>query len=181
MAGQSVTISYQKVVNVIRSDVQISVADDNIKNISSIKNLKAVWDTGATNSVITEDIAQQLGLFSSSKTKVMTPNGERICSQYYISVLLPSGIFVPKLLVTEGTLVDFDMLIGMDIIGRGDFAITNNDGKTVMSFRCPSLMKIDFVEKTYLEPVHSNKISRNSLCPCGSGKKYKLCCGKNAL
>ena len=26
----------------------------------------------------------------------------------------------------------------------------------------------------------SSKISRNSLCPCGSGKKYKQCCGKNA-
>ncbi len=24
------------------------------------------------------------------------------------------------------------------------------------------------------------KIGRNSLCPCGSGKKYKLCCGANA-
>ncbi len=24
----------------------------------------------------------------------------------------------------------------------------------------------------------SNKIGRNSLCPCGSGKKYKQCCGK---
>ena len=26
---------------------------------------------------------------------------------------------------------------------------------------------------------YSNKnISRNALCPCGSGKKYKRCCGK---
>ena len=24
------------------------------------------------------------------------------------------------------------------------------------------------------------KIGRNDLCPCGSGKKYKNCCGKNA-
>ena len=24
----------------------------------------------------------------------------------------------------------------------------------------------------------SVKISRNALCPCGSGKKYKRCCGK---
>ena len=23
------------------------------------------------------------------------------------------------------------------------------------------------------------KIGRNDPCPCGSGKKYKLCCGKN--
>ena len=26
--------------------------------------------------------------------------------------------------------------------------------------------------------VKSNKIKRNDLCPCGSGKKYKQCCGK---
>ena len=26
----------------------------------------------------------------------------------------------------------------------------------------------------------SNKIGRNDPCPCGSGKKYKYCCGKNA-
>jgi len=26
----------------------------------------------------------------------------------------------------------------------------------------------------------SNKISRNVPCPCGSGKKYKKCCGFNA-
>jgi preprotein translocase subunit SecA len=25
----------------------------------------------------------------------------------------------------------------------------------------------------------SNNIGRNDLCPCGSGKKYKNCCGKN--
>ena len=27
-------------------------------------------------------------------------------------------------------------------------------------------------------PAHSNKIGRNDPCPCGSGKKYKKCCGK---
>ena len=26
----------------------------------------------------------------------------------------------------------------------------------------------------------SNKVGRNDMCPCGSGKKYKNCCGKNA-
>ena len=24
------------------------------------------------------------------------------------------------------------------------------------------------------------KVGRNDLCPCGSGKKYKKCCGKTA-
>ena len=30
------------------------------------------------------------------------------------------------------------------------------------------------------EPKKVNKIRRNEPCPCGSGKKYKQCCGKNA-
>lgn len=29
------------------------------------------------------------------------------------------------------------------------------------------------------QPVKKEKINRNDLCPCGSGKKYKQCCGKN--
>jgi preprotein translocase subunit SecA len=28
--------------------------------------------------------------------------------------------------------------------------------------------------------VNKNKIGRNDACPCGSGKKYKHCCGKNS-
>jgi len=31
-------------------------------------------------------------------------------------------------------------------------------------------------EKT-AEPIHSDKVGRNDPCPCGSGKKYKKCCG----
>ncbi|MBL8217580.1 MAG: SEC-C domain-containing protein [Bryobacterales bacterium] len=30
------------------------------------------------------------------------------------------------------------------------------------------------------EPYHSAQIPRNALCPCGSGNKYKRCCGKSA-
>lgn len=31
-----------------------------------------------------------------------------------------------------------------------------------------------------VEPIHSSdKPGRNDPCPCGSGKKYKQCCGKN--
>ena len=27
-------------------------------------------------------------------------------------------------------------------------------------------------------PKKVKKVGRNELCPCGSGKKYKMCCGK---
>ncbi|MGN1250133.1 MAG: SEC-C metal-binding domain-containing protein, partial [Candidatus Spyradocola sp.] len=32
------------------------------------------------------------------------------------------------------------------------------------------------------QPVRNTqpKVGRNELCPCGSGKKYKNCCGRNA-
>jgi preprotein translocase subunit SecA len=37
----------------------------------------------------------------------------------------------------------------------------------------------DLEEEIIQEPIRNeNKIGRNDLCPCGSGKKYKKCCGK---
>ena len=33
------------------------------------------------------------------------------------------------------------------------------------------------VEEAERQPVRSRKIGRNEPCPCGSGKKYKKCCG----
>ena len=29
------------------------------------------------------------------------------------------------------------------------------------------------------QPVRVKKVGRNDPCPCGSGKKYKNCCGRN--
>ena len=89
-----------------------------------------------------------------------------------------------SLRVTEGDLPgDVEVLIGMDIIGSGDFAISNKDGKTAFSFRMPSLERIDFVEQAKNLPKTkslppSSKVGRNDPCPCGSGKKYKKCCGR---
>ena len=34
-------------------------------------------------------------------------------------------------------------------------------------------------EETTKKPVvNTNKVGRNDPCPCGSGKKYKQCCGR---
>lgn len=39
--------------------------------------------------------------------------------------------------------------------------------------------KYDITESNYLspQPIKAEKIERNGPCPCGSGKKYKKCCG----
>ena len=36
----------------------------------------------------------------------------------------------------------------------------------------------EFLRKRRGLKSQSNKIGRNELCPCGSGKKYKKCCGR---
>jgi preprotein translocase subunit SecA len=33
-------------------------------------------------------------------------------------------------------------------------------------------------EKKTVTVIKANKVGRNDPCPCGSGKKYKHCCGK---
>ena len=97
---------------------------------------------------------------------------------YLVNIRLPNQVGFLQWRVTKQDLPSkTDVLIGMDVIGVGDFAVTHKDGKTVFSFRCPSIARIDFVEKSSAtgEPF----VGRNSPCPCGSGKKYKRCCGRS--
>ena len=37
----------------------------------------------------------------------------------------------------------------------------------------------DFLEKQGIRAEGLTQVGRNDLCPCGSGKKYKKCCGRN--
>ena len=110
--------------------------------------------------------------------------GERIANTYLVALWLPNHICIPSLKVTEGIIGEgMDVLIGMDIISQGDFAVTNKEGKTNFTFRMPSMHCIDFVkEAPPTIVVGGQKVNvpgRNDPCPCGSGKKYKRCHGKN--
>jgi hypothetical protein len=77
----------------------------------------------------------------------------------------------------------FGAIIGMDIISRGDSAITNYNGKTWLTFRIPSLFGTDYVQE-YNRSLKS-AVPRNAACPCGAtdakGKpiKFKHCHGQN--
>jgi len=145
-----------------------------------------IWDTGATSSAITKDLAKSLDLVPISQTNVKGVHGlKEGVNVFAVKVVLNNQNVTVVLPVTEcEQLTDDDsckFLIGMDVISKGDFAITNYDGKTVMSFRVPSLQTIDFVSgiKNH-KPIVSDKIpGRNDLCNCGSGKKYKNCHGAN--
>ncbi len=62
-----------------------------------------------------------------------------------MNLYLPNQFAVGGVRVTKGDLIGAQMLIGMDIINRGDFAVTNEGGITKFCFRVPSEGGIDFV------------------------------------
>lgn len=139
-----------------------------------------LWDTGATNTLITNKVAIALNLSVIDRETVYTPSGSHEANVYFIDLWLPNKVIIPSLRVLEGVLSGgYDLLIGMDVISTGDFAVSNHEKKTVFSFRAPSLTATDYVAQLKsLQQAHSDKSGRNNLCPCGSGRKYKKCCGK---
>ena len=151
-----------------------------------ITQVTAIWDTGAEMSSISEKVVLSMGLVPVGRARNYTDGGEIEVNIYVINILLPCDVNFAMIPVTGNDLGDTDMLIGMDIISQGDFAVTNVGGKTTLSFRIPSIERIDYVNpslasSTVNKPItmaQTNKIGRNDPCPCGSGKKYKNCHGK---
>ena len=142
------------------------------------KPAKALWDTGATRSVISKEIAKELGLAPVGTVNVTHGGGVGSSPTYLVNLALPHGVAFAGILVTEfppPSDDSFTVIVGMDIICAGDFALTNVGGRTWLSFRVPSCGSIDYV-------VEWNRLMfagthRNAPCPCGSGEKFKRCHG----
>ena len=134
---------------------------------------KALWDTGASKSVISQDLVKALGLTASGATNVSHAGGTSISPTYVVNFYLPNGVGMLGVIATEFPgHINFGAIIGMDVITFGDFAITNVSGRTCMSFRTPSLTTIDYVGGQFAGTP------RNAPCPCGSGEKFKRCHGR---
>ncbi|MCY4644298.1 MAG: hypothetical protein OXB88_06725 [Bacteriovoracales bacterium] len=106
---------------------------------------KALWDTGATHSVVDDNVIKSLNLKSFGQAEIHGVNGPFMSDLYLLQFLLPNELISRPLEISKGSLIEgVDMLIGMDIIGDGDFAIC---GGQVFSFCIPpSDQPIDFVK-----------------------------------
>jgi hypothetical protein len=150
------TVSFDEIKRRPLIDVLIckaTAADPATVEQSSMQNVRTLWDTGAGTSVVSEVMASVLGLASAGESKFGHAGGESIHQLHFINVLLPGNILIARLRVASMPIRGCDMLIGMDVISQGDFALTNYQGKTVISFRSPSTALIDF-ERTLDEPDH---------------------------
>lgn len=58
-------------------------------------------------------------------------------------------------------------------------AVGNNPKTAELKSDIPHLKRNTFARSTGTNPVTVEKTGRNDPCPCGSGKKYKKCCGKS--
>lgn len=177
MAGkpQSFTVQYPGLVREIKTSARVCAAFNPAKPTTPpvYCDCEAIWDTGATGSVISERVVQTCDLKQVGMTQVIGINSVDLSPVFLVNVELPNDTGFAFMPVTLGKFKGGDLLVGMDIIRAGDMVVTNKDGRTMFSFRSPSVAAIDF-KKGETTPTH-----RNAPCVCGSGKKYKHCCGAN--
>lgn len=144
---QVFSIEYDSIKNVILTSCHIAKPfDPNRTNPGSVEHFKfnAIWDTGATGTMITKEVAEKVGLPNVGMALVGGIGGNKLCNKYLMNLVLPNEVGISAMTVTEGKFGEQgDVLIGMNVIGKGDFVITNN-AKTVVSFRLPSFETIKF-------------------------------------
>jgi len=108
-------------------------------NISTYhKTDTALWDTGATNTLISSSIVSQLNLQPLSKAIISCANGEVETTTYLIHVILPTQTAELNVEAILNDNPDYQVVIGMDIISKCDLSISNKDGKSIFSLRHPS-------------------------------------------
>ena len=160
MQHRAFTTRYDRRTRVLFTQVGVSlpVAPEEAKTQNiPLKEYLAIWDTGATHSAITKRVVDDLRLQPTGVRETRHAGGKSSNNTYLVNIALPNRVVVPHVRVTEIQLIPDDnisddkqpqLLIGMDIIGLGDFAVTNANNRTTFSFRVPSVQEIDFIPDT---------------------------------
>lgn len=153
--GGAVTIEYEGRVSVLQTDIDVREPTSfTVVDVAGQRlRLKGIWDTGASATAISQNVVTSLGLNPTGmKRAVHTANGIREADTYAVSLHLPQGVITnPVLAVDVESITDADVLIGMDVIGTGDFAVTHVHGRTKLSFCVPSMHDTDYFRMTALK------------------------------
>lgn len=72
--------------------------------------------------------------------------------------------------------IDFEKLYFNMLDAKADYLYTLSQWEAILSPEKRKEIQVKYRESKTV--VNENKIGRNDPCPCGSGKKYKKCCGK---
>jgi hypothetical protein len=137
-----ISVFTEKYDSIKRNLINSAIVQYGNKNINVISQ----WDTGATGTCISKELVKELGLLPTGMVKAHTPSGVGIMNKYMINLILNNEVRFVNLSVMDSEIGNqgIDVLIGMDIISLGDFAISNFDGKTQFSFRIPSQRHVEY-------------------------------------
>jgi hypothetical protein len=93
-------------------------------NSIPVYRCNAIWDTGATSSMIAQHIAEELKLESTGKVQIAGVHGVTAAKTYIVSLLFGNGFAITDLPVSEADNGGgFDVLIGMDVISKGKLLV----------------------------------------------------------
>ena len=109
----------------------------------------AIWDTGSTRSVITQNVVDRCGLKLIGRAQLMHAGVNEEPDEtdvYLVNLGLPNGVVVQNVPVSQSGFTGGDVLVGMDIINTGDFAITHANDQTKFTFEIPPQADINFVD-----------------------------------
>lgn len=108
-----------------------------------IREYTALWDTGASESAVSERVVSEMQMKSVGADIINTAGGRCLCNKYNVNMVLET-INLRNFIIYGFTDLKFDVLIGMDIIENGDFTISGTPDDRCFSFRVPSVGIIDY-------------------------------------
>ena len=108
---------------------------------------KALIDTGASRSAISNSFVQAAKLVSYEKCTIRMAKGEYLSPVYVVDIMFPHKMLAENIKAAEFSgRHEFDFIVGMDILRMADMAITNAGNVTVISLRSPPSDKhIEFI------------------------------------
>ncbi len=125
---------FDSLVNVIQTDSIIMPSIDEITKSGQLKYTQVssmVWDTGATNTLISSQVVDALELVPLEESLVEGVGGIVKSLVYEISLYLANDIVFKNVKALCSDIGDYDLVVGMDIIAQGDFVVSNNQGGVI--------------------------------------------------
>ena len=139
----------------------------------------ALCDTRATNSCIKNSIALKYSLPICREVTCHGVNGINKVNTYLASIILSTNDIVHEIELTScDDSVSIDMIIGMDIITKGEFIINTCNGITTYSFQlpAPTFLSLDQIMLHPNVKIYLNEEDKQ--CPCSNLLPFNLCCKK---
>jgi len=149
---RSFTARYEGLIKNLLTPVNITPVypKSRAPDITPVK-ATGLWDTGATRTCIKTWVSKRLNLqLFATQARLSGIGGDVSPPTAFVNIRLMCDIEIDNCPVYVVDLPGYaDILIGMDIISKGNFAICNINNKTSFSFIVPPYPEhVDFTTKT---------------------------------